>query len=516
MGGGYSSAVSGNEEAFNMKIREIFDRNKESYSPPIPPQDDIDINDGNNEQENSDDAITPSEESHNINIARNKDSNLKEEWIHSDKIEEILSAEGYQLETSLERYFKRWKRKVDPDDSKVLNFNAFRYIIYCFLANEKSKQFLQMHPTSNPPVFPMYVMPTEKFITLSEIPCHEDALASGLLMEVVEVDSKPGAFHVHHVLRNGQRGAPIEVNQEEAMFSVDGIKLFNRAHFLTISHQWCRPTDNPAHPDTEKGDKCKAISLYISEVHPENFIWMDYFSIPQSRSSRESQERAIKSLPFYFTYSSTTLILSFSFSHFSDRSKGYLSRGHCLLELATCKMPRIDILGKWYIPGFDKDGKWGKTVVLDIQNNHFKELTWDDFKEAGSPLDGNFTVSSDKNLIKPLLVAYLQTFIAFDEIFLNPMRRCMSWKEFDDLPNESKPQTLVEDDGKFDKPGDWADWTGFCHRHMQRCFKKVFEDMKPIMRITRKQAFNTISAVNFAKICIHIVSFLTFQIEMFE
>ena len=88
-------------------------------------------------------------------------------------------------------------------------------------------------------------------------------------------------------------------------------------------------------------------------------------SIPQSAGAREHQILAINSIPTYFMYSTTMLIVMPS-GRFADTESGYLSRGHCLLELATSRLPRIDMFGKWYIPGCEESGQWGSVVSLEI------------------------------------------------------------------------------------------------------------------------------------------------------
>ena len=60
--------------------------------------------------------------------------------------------------------------------------------------------------------------------------------------------------------------------------------------------------------------------------------------------------------------------------YFADTERGYLSRGHCLLELATSRLPRIDMFGKWYIPGSEKTGQWGSVVVLDLDTKESQRL----------------------------------------------------------------------------------------------------------------------------------------------
>ena len=120
---------------------------------------------------------------------------------------------------------------------------------------------------------------------------------------------------------------------------------------------------------------------------------MDYFSIPQAPGSREQQAKAISSIPSYFMCSTTALVLVRDMANFADSTHGYLSRGHCLLELATTKLPGVDVFGNSYIPGFEPSGDWGSTVLLECVSGTATRLEWQHFINAGSPCHGNLTWS---------------------------------------------------------------------------------------------------------------------------
>lgn len=177
----------------------------------------------------------------------------------------------------------------------------------------------------------------------------------------------------------------------------------------------------------------------------------------QDPARRDLQEAAIQSLPSYFMYSSNTLVLCDTFESLVDQQKGYLSRGHCLLELVTTKLPRIDVFGKWYVPGFEEFGQWGKTVALEIKTSDTREITWEHFASAGSPVNGNFTVEQDRNIIRPLLETYVEAFRAFHAYFLQPMLACESWEAVMQLPDAQLPQ-LWNTHEFFETPQQWCEY----------------------------------------------------------
>ena len=164
-----------------------------------------------------------------------------------------------------------------------------------------------------------------------------------------------------------------------------------------------------------------------------------------------------KSLPNYFMFSSNTLVLCDTFESLVDRDKGYLSRGHCLLELVTTKLPRIDVFGKWYVPGFEKFGQWGKTIALEIKTGETREITWDHFASAGSPVNGNFTVEADRDIIRPLVETYVNAFRTFHTHFMKPMLACESWEEVRQLDQSNLPQLWNTPD-MFASPKEWCEY----------------------------------------------------------
>ncbi len=311
-----------------------------------------------------------------------------------------------------------------------------------------------------PPKYPMYVMQVNELLDqlhnnlgrestdgFDGLLKHEDAMLQGRLYEVVERPGWPGQYFVYHTLSNGLRGEAIKWPVIEDVVYETEEKIFHRARFLSISHQWLRPSRDPmiAHPDSSDRIKCKALVHYLSLPKSQDaydFIWMDYFSIPQLPSRRDLQCLAISSLPTYFIYSTCTLILCKDMESFQRETLGYLSRGHCLMELLTSKLPRIDVFNKWYVPGIAKDGSWGHTTVYSMIDQQMKVLMWQEFVDSGSPLQGNFTVEEDRFLMKPLIEEYIKAFRRFEDDFLHRIREAETWKEVQDLPDELKPQLL--------------------------------------------------------------------------
>jgi hypothetical protein len=170
-------------------------------------------------------------------------------------------------------------------------------------------------------------------------------------------------------------------------------------------------------------------------------------------------DEAISSLPYYFMYASSILVLCENWELLDNKSTGYLSRGHCLMELITAKLPRQDVFGRWYIPGFHPNGEWGRCTALDITAKTSKILDWTTVMEAGCPLDGKFTVPEDGLLMGPLLVNYVAAFEAFDRQFLEKLRNSRSWSEVKNFGEQNLPQLGDIDFHKtFSTPTQFADY----------------------------------------------------------
>ena len=132
----------------------------------------------------------------------------------------------------------------------------------------------------------------------------------------------------------------------------------------------------------------------------------------------------------------------------------YLSRGHCLLELATTKLPRIDIFNTVYVPGFEPSGQWGSAVVLECSSCETKKLEWDHFLCAGSPCQGNFTCEDDRPLIRELIATYVGRYRMCNQL-LAKLSACASFGEYhdQDLPDGERVQTWKA----TGPPSEWVD-----------------------------------------------------------
>ena len=77
---------------------------------------------------------------------------------------------------------------------------------------------------------------------------------------------------------------------------------------------------------------------YLRNNTFHGFIWMDYFSIPQSKKARDQQELAIQSLPTYFIYSTLIIVIAETFDSFYDEKVGYLSSWQGPLPSQACNV----------------------------------------------------------------------------------------------------------------------------------------------------------------------------------
>ena len=207
------------------------------------------------------------------------------------------------------------------------------------------------------------------------------------------------------------------------------------------------------------GTKLAALQCHLAD-QTEHFLWMDYISIPQAAGSREQQTLAITSIPTYFMYSTTMLVVAPT-GYFEDTERGYLSRGHCLLELATSRLPRIDMFGKWYIPGSEKTGQWGSVIILDLDTNESERLE-NAATASRSPVAGNFTVEADRELVSGLIEKYVQHHEFIEAQVLAPLRQCESLAEYErlDLPDCLRLQCFSASwlgGGEGMKPAEWLE-----------------------------------------------------------
>lgn len=334
------------------------------------------------------------------------------------------------------------------------------------------------------PKYPMHVVSRETLLGLdvSEgLPFHEALKERGLLYLVCPRNDEDKRLWL-------QSGAGMQQNPFAGHFTVERIRASGddkgvggsdsvvAAHrnFLNVSHQWLRPSCdvNAAHPDSATHEKLKALQRHLT-AHPSlKFVWMDWVSIPQR--DLKLQADAINSLPYYFSVSTSTLILCRTLADLTDRYEGYLSRGWCLLELLTTRLPRLDASELWYAPGYGSDGKsaygegWrGSVTAIETGGGEdgdeqgaakSRPFALSDFVDAGSPLDGNFTNPNDKKPIAELLERYVQAFDAFGAL-LRPLRdRASSWDEYVELPEAERRVQTYQAREHFDNPAAFADF----------------------------------------------------------
>jgi len=317
----------------------------------------------------------------------------------------------------------------------------------------------------------MYAINCLKFLKMKSLPSHEEAMREGILYEVVEREGialgrEGTVFKLFSTTATGERGGAVLLGHGT---SPTDAMLINGAQLVAVSHQWLRPNIDPtkAHPDSVDNEKLETLKSAIHKLLFEpcrnrsnipvetrhTYIWMDYFSIPQDPNARKKQVLAIASLPCYFVSASTILVLCKDMATLRNSQVGYLSRGHCLMELCSSKLPRKDIYGKWYIPGFKRDGSWG-TALACCFTGELVKLQWSDFVDAGSPVLGNFTVESDRDHMRPLLESYIASFEQF-ESHLRQFRVIDHWSQVDLNAAESIQFTNASRD--FKTPREWAD-----------------------------------------------------------
>ena len=143
---------------------------------------------------------------------------------------------------------------------------------------------------------------------------------------------------------------------------------------------------------------------------------------------------------------------------FADTESGYLSRGHCLLELATSRLPRLDMFGKWYIPGCEESGQWGSVVTLDCDTGEARHIERSPLI-GRSPLDGNYTVEADRDLIRVLVQKYVAHHDYVEQQVLAPLKACATFAEYLslELPECLRLQTFQDSGTPGQSPSQWLD-----------------------------------------------------------
>mmetsp|Transcript_25496 Transcript_25496/g.31325 ORF Transcript_25496/g.31325 Transcript_25496/m.31325 type:complete len:299 (-) Transcript_25496:1486-2382(-) len=246
----------------------------------------------------------------------------------------------------------------------------------------------EVRNAANKRVYPLYVLPVENVDKLDVLIPHEEALKAGLLVELQDAPNI-GSFFAHKVLADGTSG--------ERLYKG---KTFFTDNLLVFSHRWLRPSLDPSksHPDSKDGIKMKGIRQVIDmqkeiwvdmkKSETPQFIWMDYFSVPQF--DFDKQRQALLSIPAYFRSSSKFVALMRNEADFVK----YMSRCWCRLEVVTARSPhRFKSL--FYIPK--------QQYYFYMENKEIHEFGWEHFQ---NPLDGDLTDERDRVYIGGLLKYY--------------------------------------------------------------------------------------------------------------
>ena len=128
--------------------------------------------------------------------------------------------------------------------------------------------------------YTMYVVASQALKKLTRLTHHEDALAKGLLTEVVRVED--GKYSNKKLFLRQDAGGELKEISDE--------------HLYFFSHRWMSPSLDPelAHPDDKHNTKLRAMKRIVG---PKRYCWLDYMCVPQRNPV--AQLRAIQSLPFY-------------------------------------------------------------------------------------------------------------------------------------------------------------------------------------------------------------------------
>ena len=238
-------------------------------------------------------------------------------------------------------------------------------------------------------LYPCYVLPLTHLMTMTTLPAHEDALDLDVL-EVLTTRSR----------------APCS------------------AFAYFVSQNWESFGTSP-HPDNQRSTKLNWLKnirthLGITANLPELWIWWDLVSVPQ-RNAKE-QKLAIASLCFFASVCSRFLPLvrdehAWTSLYQEDIASPdyptagtlgtYINRGWCRLEVLAGLAPKRFASGSWR-PGprnmrfrFHQDPNSagvGPLMTASLIRN---------------PISGNFTVDTDRDVIKPVLTQIAQRYAEY-------------------------------------------------------------------------------------------------------
>lgn len=287
--------------------------------------------------------------------------------------------------------------------------------------------------TSNPILYPMYVVPYDKFMLMTEVVAHQDLKNQGIVIEYM---------------------------------AGTGVVTF-------VSHQWC----GNSHPDPQFhqlkvlqralnnitsgqvnvcGDFINSTVFQVSEKlstkemedMKSGFIWYDYFSVPQigARSVHQTVGvelgKAVDSIPGYVEQCQYFFVLAPSVPHQDkvDTIVSYASwrdRGWCRTERTSRALS----------PGSTNMIRIRSADSIDIIGSH----EW----LHEHPGKGVFTVDSDKGRVAPIVQALvkgkLEAYLIAGELHNYRLLWSMREEIFEGLPLDAKaaiPKLYVEPETK--------------------------------------------------------------------
>ena len=148
-------------------------------------------------------------------------------------------------------------------------------------------------------------------------------------------------------------------------------------------------------------DGNRKMSRHERRAFREGYIWLDWFSIPQSPTSPAQQAQAILSIPSYIESCNTFLALVPRLQHESGNPCDYeswLRRGWCLAELWCAQLSNRQSLPMVAVHGSDN--------VTFAETQHW----------IYAPAhEGDFTIEADRAFIKDMMKASLQARITWLE-----------------------------------------------------------------------------------------------------
>ncbi len=237
--------------------------------------------------------------------------------------------------------------------------------------------------------YPCYVLSLKELRKYERLPVHEDALRSEILDILTQTSTMPASAF---------------------------------AYF--ISQNWETFGASP-HPDNVRNTKLNWLKslpqhMKLPSTVSEVWVWWDLVSIPQR--AREEQKKAIDSLCCYAQLCSRFVALvrdaeaweklyGESIKHPDFPTAGalstYAARGWCRLELLCSLAPKKFKLGGWR-PG-------PRNVRFRYHHNPQDAGTGPLITPAllRNPMDGNFTVDSDRDSILPVLEILAQRFAEY-------------------------------------------------------------------------------------------------------